>query len=324
MTLSATLVFLNWNGRGFLEQCLPSAFGLDYAGGVTVVVVDNGSSDDSVPFLRRNYPQVRLIENGRNLGYAGGMNVGLAVARSDVSVILNNDVILDPDWLSALLAPLATDLSIGVAGCKIYYPDGCTLQHAGGAVIPPRMVTDHFGYRERDVGRYETLRDVDYVTSAAMALRMDMLNEIGYLDAGFFPIYYDDVEICYRARDAGYRVVYVPGSTMIHLESATVGYASLRYLMNMHRGRLRFALKRLTPQTFAQQFVPAEVTWLSGTATADERQVMPRVYLSSMLTCVDLFHRRWGQHSEPDEIGLVLNGLAHLRDAVWNTQGLQR
>jgi GT2 family glycosyltransferase len=318
--LSASLIFLNWNGRDYLSQCLPSAFALDYEGEYEVMVVDNGSSDDSVEFVRRQFPQVRVIENGRNLGYAGGMNVGLRAARGDVGIILNNDVILRPDWLAELLAPMAADPRIGIAGCKIFYPDGKTLQHAGGTIYPPRMVPDHFGYREVDEGKYDELRDVNYVTSAAMALRLDMLEQIGYLDDGFFPIYYDDVEICFRARDAGYRVVYVPRATMIHLESATVGYASPRYLLNMHRSRLRFALKRLKPSEFASNFVPAETAWLKEEVSPNERLVLPRVYLASILAYPSLYLDCWAGRGNggADEVETVLEALAGLRDQVWS------
>jgi GT2 family glycosyltransferase len=320
MTLSASLIFLNWNGRDYLSQCLPSAFALDYEEEYEVIVVDNGSSDNSVEFVRRQFPQAGVIENGRNLGFAGGMNVGLRAARGEVGIILNNDVILRPGWLTELLAPMAADPRIGIAGCKIFYPDGKTLQHAGGIIRSPRMVPEHFGYREVDEGEYDELRDVDYVTAAAMALRLDMLEQIGYLDVGFFPIYYEDTEICYRARDAGYRVVYVPRATMIHLESATMVYASTRYVLNMHRGRLRFAMIRLDPSELVQSFVPAEAAWLKEKAAPQERLVMPRVYLASMLAYPGLYLKHWAGCGDgrADALEAVLGAIAGLRDQVWN------
>jgi GT2 family glycosyltransferase len=317
MPLSVSLIFLNWNGKQYLDQCLSSALKQAYAGESTIIMVDNGSTDGSASYVRSRFPQVRVIENGRNLGYAGGMNVGLRAATSDVSVILNNDVILPKDWLAELVKPMAEDPSIGVAGCKIFYPDGETLQHAGGIVQFPRMSTDHYGYREVDDGAFEALRDVDYVTSAAMALRSSMLAQIGYLDEGFFPIYYDDVDICLRACDAGFRVVYVPSSTMIHLESATVGYASLGYLLNMHAGRLRFALKRLSAEAFADAFVPAEVAWLAEEATADEKTVISHAYLAAMLNYPKVV-AEWETQGNPAHAQeIVSGGLAQLRDAVW-------
>lgn len=286
--LSVSLIVLNWNGKHHLERCLPSLIALDYPT-YEIIVVDNGSTDGSIVYVTNAYPTVRLIETGFNLGYAGGMNVGITHSRAEVVILLNNDIIVPPQWLGAFMAGLETDPRIGIAGCKLFFSDGVTLQHAGGWITYPRGISGHFGYREPDRGTYDTLVDMEYVTGAAMAIRRVMLDEVGLLDINFFPVYYEDVDICYRARDAGWRVVYVPGASLIHMESATIGRDSCAYLRFLNQGRLRFLLKHMPPQQFMDEFIPAEQNWLERDAGALERRVMASVYKLSLLTVAEVY-----------------------------------
>lgn len=319
--LLASLIVLNWNGKEHLARCLPSLWALDRSN-YEVILVDNGSTDDSVEYVISEFPGIRVIENGRNLGYAGGMNVGIAQSEGDVVVLLNNDIIVRRDWLSELVGAMAADERIGIAGCKIFFADGKTLQHAGGLISYPLALADHCGYRQPDTGAYDVLADVAYVTSAAMAIRRAVLAEVGDLDDGFFPIYYDDVDICYRARAAGWRVVYVPTAVLTHLESATMVRDSYRYFVSFHRSRLRFVLKHLSVEQFLQEFVPAEVAWLAQARSPQEHRALGRAYKAALLM-VPAIYAAQEDLGEPafGSLQRVTEALVNLQAEVWKRSG---
>jgi GT2 family glycosyltransferase/chaperonin cofactor prefoldin len=274
-----SLIVLNWNGRQFLAESLSSLLELDYPD-FSVLVVDNASTDDSVAFIRQRFPQVEVHCNQKNLGFAAGSNVGLRRVEADTAVLLNPDIVVSRDWLRKLVSPMLDDETIGIAGCKVYYPGGCRLQHAGGYITYPQAMPGHYGLNEEDSGQHDTLRDVDYVIGAAMAVKRRALDEIGLLDEGFF-LYFEDVDLCMRARRAGYRVVYVPDATLVHVESAMTNKGSDAYLQHMHTSRWRFLLKHYGLDDVLQKTIPAELAWLSG-RTLIERRAAARAYRTTL------------------------------------------
>lgn len=170
-----TIIILTWNASRFLPACLKTLLTQDYPA-FSLIIVDNDSTDDTVAVARSlqpptAFPAVQLIENRANLGFAGGNNVALRQIESPFVVLLNPDVELARNWLSELIAPMLSDPKIGVAGCKIYEPDGITLQHAGGYITRPQALSGHFGLGERDIGQHDEIRDAEYVMGAAMAIR---------------------------------------------------------------------------------------------------------------------------------------------------------
>jgi O-antigen biosynthesis protein len=257
---AVTVIILNWNGGAYLPACLAALLGVDYPH-YRVVVVDNGSSDGSPELVRRQFPQVELIENGCNRGFAAGNNVALRQLKTGYAVLLNPDVVVSPEWLRELIAPMVADPSIGIAGCKLTFPNG-RIQHAGGFITAPQAFPGHYGLNEIDEGQHDSIRDVEYVTGAAMALARPLLNRIGLLDEGYF-LYYEEVDFCWRARQAGFRVVYVPGATAVHDESALSRRGSPSYLEQMHSGRWRFLLKHSKLDNVWRETVPAEKAWLA-------------------------------------------------------------
>lgn len=269
-----SLIMLNWNGRSFLADSLSSLLELDYPD-FSVLVIDNASTDDSIPFIQQHFPQVEVHRNRRNLGFAAGINVGLRMTDTDIAVLLNPDIVAPQNWLRELVYPMVDDETIGIAGCKVYHPDG-RLQHAGGYVIYPQAKPGHYGANEEDTGQHDTLRDVDYVIGAALAVKRETLSRIGLLDEGFF-LYFEDVDLCMRARMAGYRVVYVPEATLIHEESAVIHKGSDAYLEHMHTGRWRFLLKHYDLGNVLQDTIPAELGWLNE-LTPDHQRAAARAY----------------------------------------------
>ncbi len=318
--MNASLIVINWNGAAFLDACL-RALQSQVTPQDQIIVVDNRSIDASVELVRSRFPHVALICNARNMGYAGGANVGLRAARGDVLILLNPDVEVQAGWLVALKAA-CNDERIGVAGCKLLYPGGEIVQHAGGIINFPLATADHHGYRQRDEGQWDQPCEVDYVTGAALALRRDVLDTVGFFDEEFYPAYYEEVDFCFRAREAGYAVRYVPQAVAIHHEHAVVGEESDLYLRCFHRNRLRFVLKHRGPRYFLDELVPAETAWLRSNAAPRFRCALGSVYLALILACPVLvkYGKHFGQVKD-EEMNALLDALADLR-RVSSDQGL--
>lgn len=293
---AVSLIVLNWNGQAFLESCLTSLLEQDYPL-TEVILVDNGSTDNSVAYVERSFPSVKIIETGRNLGFAGGMNTGISSSTGDIVILLNNDTIVYRDWLARLVECMQADYRIGIAGCKVFFSDGVTLQHAGGFVSYPLGFAHHYGYREQDKGRLDTITDVPYVTGAAMAIRRSLLNVIRGLDASYF-FYYEDVDICYRARSAGWRVVITPKSSLVHLESATIVRDSYSYLLCFHKSRMRFLLKHLEPRAYIEDFIPGELAWIPGVGSPKERSALKRAYKSALRMLPEVYGQQLGYNAD--------------------------
>ncbi len=235
------IVVLNWNGRADTLACLGSLARLDYlAHGV--VVVDNGSTDDSVAAVRASYPQVTLIETGENLGYVGGNNVGLEHARAmraDYALLLNNDTEVAPDFLRLLVEAAEANPATGIVGPTIYYfdrPD--VIWSAGGAIDWGRGRTSMIGLDEVDQGQFgHTVRPVDFVTGCALLIKMSVVEQVGMLDPRFFA-YYEEAEWCVRASQAGFKILHVPQAKIWHKISPDAREASPQVHYYMTRNRL--------------------------------------------------------------------------------------
>jgi GT2 family glycosyltransferase len=214
---STCVIIVNWNGKEVLQKCLTSYFANTKNCECRVIVVDNASTDGSTKMLEENFPDVQLIRNSQNLGFSKANNQGLknALANGATHVLLlNNDMeILDPKWLETLTSVLESDIKIGVVGCKLLYPNG-KIQHAGG-IVKLRGAYNR-GEGEEDIGQYDTVDFVDFVTGAALLIKMDVICRIGLLDEAFTPLYYEDTDWCVRAKLYGYKVAYTPHPTLIH------------------------------------------------------------------------------------------------------------
>ena len=218
------IIILNWNGMRDTLECLESVFKLDYEN-FEVAVVDNGSIDDSVTIVKRDYPKVELIGNEENLGFAAGNNVGIRYAMSQGAEyiwLLNNDTIVNSDALSNMIEETERDPEIGIAGSKIYYYGSLRKIWFTGAKIDwLKGVSNHIGMGEIDVGQYDYIKDVDRVTGCSMLVKKDVCNKVGLLDEKFF-LYVEEVDWCVRARKAGFKCIFVPSSVVYHKESSSV------------------------------------------------------------------------------------------------------
>ncbi len=219
-------IILNLNGRDDLLDTLASVAELNYINGQTIVV-DNGSTDGSPEAVRRGFPDVHVIETGKNLGFGGGNNVGMRYALeqgADWIFLLNNDTAVAPDLIDALLAAAGTDENIAALCPKIYYFDQPeVLWYAGGRISYATGIISHRGLREKDVGQYDRLCDTDYLTGCAFMVRAEVLRRVGLFDPVYHPAYVEDADLSVRIQRAGYRTVFAPEGKVWHKVSSYSG-----------------------------------------------------------------------------------------------------
>lgn len=281
---SVTILILNWNGREVLPRCLDALLALDYQS-FCVVVADNGSSDGSLSLVRENYPAVQTIELGQNLGFSKGNNAAFSRIEddSDILVLLNNDVFVRPDWLTQLVTPFA-DPKVGITGAKLLFPDEIHIQHAGGELEYPSAMAHHIAYKEIDRGQANERREVPFVTGASLAIRWSLAEELELFDERFSPYYFEEADLCYRARAAGYKIVYVPEAVAIHHEAYSAKRHDAQTAYAFHRNRLRMVLKHYTDEELLNDFVPAELMRLQTMPmSAGGLESIRRAYLETTL-----------------------------------------
>jgi GT2 family glycosyltransferase len=269
-------IFPVLNGAKLIGACLQS-LEPQLADGDEVIVVDNGSTDGTPELIEREFPRVKLIRAGHNLGYGGGANRGMEAACGEAVVILNHDMTFLDGCFAALRQRLE-EAGPSIIGCKLLYPDGQTIQHAGGIIRPPRGLPDHHGYRQIDHGGWDEVAYPDYVTGALFVIDRAVLAACGNFDAQFYPLYYEETDYCYRARRAGFPVIYEPRAVAIHHETQTYASRSAAYYQTMERGRLRFVLKNYPPEQLLNEFFPAEQAYVQHVEAQFARDVCLPAY----------------------------------------------
>lgn len=314
MKLSA--VVLTWNGRAHVERCLASIAAQTSPPDETLVV-DNGSLDETTALVRVAAPWARLVALGRNVGFAPGMNRGARLANGDLLLFLNQDIELRPDACAALRAAFAAQPAVGIVGAKLLEPDGVTIQHAGGWLRRPLYLADHYGRGARDTaapGEHDVAREVEYVNGAVLGVRRQVFEQLGGFDEGFAPAYFEETDLCFRARALGYGVWYAPRVVAVHHSAATLGQATRGYYACYHRGRVRFALKHA--ESALRDFFAAERVRLREPLSAAERAGLAEAYM------VNALRRDTGVAMSHGEVDVAAE-LAALREQVYAARGEQ-
>jgi GT2 family glycosyltransferase len=277
-----SVVVVSLNGERRIGACLDALRRTEWPD-LEVIVLDNGSRDATSRVVRASYPEVRLLRSPRNLGFAGGNNLAAAHATGEWIILLNDDTEPEPGWITELMDAGRRLPRAGILGCLLLYPDGKTIQHAGG-VVHANGLTDHLEWGatlEGDVSERPPRR-CDYVTGAAMAIRREAWERVGPLDPGYFPIYYEENELCCRAREAGWEVWVIPRARVIHAESQTQGRWSRMFLVRYHRNRLRF-LRRNRRGRELLRAMKAEWRWLIGNRPYDQVGPLAQAYAQALL-----------------------------------------
>jgi len=224
MAKSVNIFVLNWNGRDLTLDCLVSLEKVTYSN-ANVIVIDNGSTDDSVVSIKEQYPETDIIEFPTNLGFAGGNNAGFesTANKADYTIFLNNDTIVDSNFVEPLINELETKSNIKQTAPKIYYADKPeTIWFAGGIVNLWTGMIRHIGIRKKDSHDYSKNRVIDYATGCCVCMRTEEFESIGMFDESF-PIYAEDVDLSLRFKKRGGSIVFIPESRVWHKVSASLG-----------------------------------------------------------------------------------------------------
>ena len=222
-----SIVILNWNGQKYLEKFLPSVLATTYTN-FEVVVADNGSTDGSVLFLEKNYPQIQIIRFEKNLGFAKGYNEALKKVVADYYVILNSDVEVQPGWLGPAIELLEKDKQNAACQPKLLsYKNNNLFEYAGGA----GGWLDSYGYPfargrifdicEDDRGQYDEQQQIFWVSGAAMIIRSSVFHEMKGFDEYFFA-HQEEIDFCWRMQLAGYKLFSCPASVVYHIGGGTL------------------------------------------------------------------------------------------------------
>lgn len=213
-----SVIILTWNSYEVTQDCLFSLRKSDYTN-FEIVLVDNGSKDSSADKLLQEFPEIRLIRNPTNLGFTGGNNVGMrdALARgTDYLLLLNNDTVVAPNFLSTMVAAAESDPKIGILNPKIYFFEPHDeIWYAGGEHKPWWSFPKHLDGGKRDTSTNGRPREVSFVTGCAFLIKRDVITRVGLLDEILF-MGVEDLDFSIRARQAGYKAVYVPTAIIWH------------------------------------------------------------------------------------------------------------
>lgn len=244
---SVAVVILNWNGKNYLQQFLPSVLASAYPN-LRLVVADNASSDDSVAFIKRVFPQVELIFFQENFGFAKGYNQALKQVQADYYVLLNSDVEVTPDWLNPIVALLEQDDAYAACQPKILsYKNKALFEYAGAG----GGWLDAFGYPfakgrifdvcEEDKGQYDGTAEVFWATGAAMIIKSKVFYQLGGFDEYFFA-HQEEIDLCWRTQLAGYKIFCCPQSVVYHVGGGTLPRgASKKTYLNFRNNQIMLA-----------------------------------------------------------------------------------
>lgn len=241
MSPRVLIIILCYNGIADTLACLASLQQIDYAD-YDILVLDNASSDGTPERVRAEFPNVTLLENGANLGFAAGNNVGLRYALQHeyaYALLLNNDTEVAPDFLRRLVDIAESDAAIGVVGPTITYYERPDLIWSAGGHVDWRRGLAVMRTNEADVGQYRDPSDVEYVTGCALLVKHDALKRAGLLDERFF-MYFEETEWCVRIGRAGFRIVHVPQSRVLHKIPLNARFDKEYLAYYMTRNRLLF------------------------------------------------------------------------------------
>lgn len=215
-----SIVVVNYNGQRFLKDCFDSLYALNYpANQLEIFMIDNCSEDNSLDYVQRHYPDIKLVENNEN-NYCKANNLGIARSRGEYVAFLNNDTKVDRDWLIELVELIESDRTIGAIGSKILFMDG-SIQSVGHQEYPNFYWGDR-GFEEEDKGQYDYIREVPSICGAAGLYRKECLDDVGLLDEDF-NMFLEDVDLGIRCRKKNWKLLFCPKSVVYHQFHGSIG-----------------------------------------------------------------------------------------------------
>lgn len=245
-----TVLLVNYNRADDTIACVESLRQSTFHD-FEIIIVDNASHDGSADILAARCPDVTLLRNGVNVGFAEGNNTGIRLAlerERKYILLLNNDTVVDPRALEMLIGTMESHPYPGVAGGKIYYYNrNNVLWFAGGYFNPDSALGGHYGIAEVDAGQFNAATTSDFITGCCLLFRREVCDAIGLLDGSYFA-YLEDADFCVRARRAGFPVMYQPAAVIYHKVSTTSSWDSPLYLYFNLRNKILFLRKNSSPR----------------------------------------------------------------------------
>jgi len=274
---SVAIVILNYNGRKYLEQFLPAVIASAYTN-KKVVVADNASTDDSISFVKTQFPEVEVIINTQNDGFAGGYNWALQHVSADFYVLLNSDVEVPTNWIEPVISLMEQHPDIGAAQPKmIAYNDRSSFEYAGacGGWIDclgyPFSRGRIFDVLENDHGQYNDVQDIFWASGAALFIRSKLFHQLAGFNASFFA-HQEEIDLCWRIQLSGYRVVVVAESEVYHVGAGTLPRGGRKVFLNF-RNNLMMLYNNLPLKqriiTICIRFVLDAISAWKGLLTGD-------------------------------------------------------
>jgi len=259
LIVRTAVVILNWNGRKYLEQFLPPLI-QNSSGEAEIIVADNASKDNSISFLETNYPSVRIICNNANEGFARGYNLALKQIEADYYILLNSDIEVTPDWIRPVIDMMKKDPSIAACQPKIRsFIDRSKFEYAGAA----GGFIDKYGYPfcrgrlfqslEDDLGQYDDAIEIFWATGACMFIRADLFHQTGGFDEDFFA-HMEEIDLCWRLKNLGYKIMYCPRSVVYHIGGGTLPKISWRKTYYNFRNNFYLLYKNLPDDVVSEVF----------------------------------------------------------------------
>ena len=250
--MKVAIAILNWNGKPLLEKFLPYVL-KNIPAYAEVFVIDNASSDDSVKFISASFPSVKIIQNDKNYGFAKGYNEGLKKITADYFVLLNSDVQVTPHWIEPIVGLMESDKTIAACQPKLLnYNVRNEFEYAGGG----GGYIDKWGYPfcrgrifnsfEKDNGQYNDIREVFWASGACLFIRASVYNEAGGLDEDFFA-HMEEIDLCWRIRNLGYKIIYCPDSMVYHVGAGTLAKMNPQKTYYNFRNNLLMLCKNHAP-----------------------------------------------------------------------------
>jgi GT2 family glycosyltransferase len=247
--LKIAVVILNWNGEALLEKFLPSI--TQFSKDADIYVADNASTDGSIAFLKKNYPEVRVIQNSSNGGYAKGYNDALPYINADIYCLLNSDVEVTKDWLLPIIKEFEVNPMVDIVQPKILdYKNKTHFEYAGAA----GGFIDKYGYPfcrgrifntlEEDHGQYNDVKEIFWATGACLFIKKEVFMDLNGFDEDYFA-HQEEIDLCWRAKNKGYKVFYVGHSAVYHLGGSTLGSMNPKKTFLNFRNSLYSLVKNL-------------------------------------------------------------------------------
>lgn len=252
--LDLSIIIVSYNVKHHLQECLQSIYHSTKRVGFEITVVDNSSNDGSVDMVKSEFPEVRLIENCQNLGFARATNQGLRENGGRYTLLLNPDTVVLPNALDKMVEFMEANSHAGALGCKLLYPDG-SLQRSCRSF--PTLTTAFFKNtgleklfpKSKVIGKYRIgywsyndVREVDQPTGAALMVRQEVITQVGLLDKQFY-MYYEDIDWCFRIKKRGWKIYFIPLAQIIHYRKQSAKLAMPEMIIQGYKSRHKFFRK---------------------------------------------------------------------------------